>query len=119
MIVVYVLILGIAVYCVVVYYKSKALRDARVKAMTESLIRESEAEKKLYASKIEFITNIAHEIKTPLSLIKLPAESLARKFRSFSDKSVVEDVEIIYKNSEKLNHLLVELLNIREFDSPI
>ena len=117
MIVLYVLVLGVAVYCIVAYYKRKALRDARVKAMTESLIRESETEKKLYASKIEFITNIAHEIKTPLSLIKLPAESLARKFRSFSDKSVVEDVEIIYKNSEKLNHLLVELLNIREFDS--
>lgn len=117
MIVLYVLVLGVAVYCIVAYYKRKALRDARTKAMTESLIRESETEKKLYASKIEFITNIAHEIKTPLSLIKLPAESLARKFRSFSDKSVVEDVEIIYKNSEKLNYLLVELLNIREFDS--
>ena len=117
MIVVYALVLCVAVYCIVAYYKRKALRDARTKAMTESLMRESETEKKLYASKIEFITNIAHEIKTPLSLIKLPAESLSRKFSSFSDKSVVEDVEIIYKNSEKLNHLLEELLNIREFDS--
>ena len=117
MIVVYVLILGMSVYFLVAYYRRKALRDARTKAMTESLLRESETEKKLYASKIEFITNIAHEIKTPLSLIKLPAESLANRFRSFSDKSVVEDVEIIYKNSEKLDQFLVELLNIREFDS--
>ena len=117
MIVVYVLIIGMSVYILVAYYRRKALRDARTKAMTESLIRESETEKKLYASKIEFITNIAHEIKTPLSLIKLPAESLANRFRSFSDKSVVEDVEIIYKNSEKLDQLLVELMNIREFDS--
>ena len=117
MLFVYILVLAVLVYLLVAYYRRKALNDARTKAMTESLIRESETEKKLYASKIEFITNIAHEIKTPLSLIKLPAESLARKFSSFSDKSVVEDVDIIYKNSEKLDQLLIELLNIREFDS--
>ena len=117
MLVVYVCLLVATIYIIVTYYRRKALKDAQAKAMMDSLIRESENEKQLYASKVEFITNIAHEIKTPLSLIKLPAESLSRRFRNIADKSVVEDVDIIHKNSEKLNQLLGELLNIREFDS--
>ncbi len=117
MIIVYVVTLALLVVLIVIYYRRKALKDAQSKAMMDSLVRESENEKKLYASKVEFITNIAHEIKTPLSLIKLPAESLSRKFRNFSDRSVSEDVDIIYRNSERLNQLLAELLNIREFDS--
>ncbi len=117
MIVLYVILLVLIVGLIILAFRRKALRDAESRAMTESLVRESENEKKLYASKVEFISNIAHEIKTPLSLIKLPAESLARRFHNFSDKSVIEDVEIINRNSAKLDSLLDELLNIREFDS--
>ncbi len=117
MIALYVVLLVLAVFLIILAFRRKAMREAESKAMTESLVRESENERKLYASKVEFISNIAHEIKTPLSLIKLPAESLARRFRNFSDKSVIEDVEIINRNSAKLDSLLDELLNIREFDS--
>jgi signal transduction histidine kinase len=34
-------------------------------------------EKEIYEAKIEFFTNIAHEIKTPLTLLKGPVENLS------------------------------------------
>ncbi len=38
-----------------------------------------EKEREIYHSKIEFFTNIAHEIRTPLTLIKMPLDKLMKK----------------------------------------
>ena len=40
---------------------------------------EIEKEREIYHSKIEFFTNIAHEIRTPLTLIKMPLDKLMKK----------------------------------------
>ncbi|MDQ6890792.1 MAG: hypothetical protein M3Z56_11020, partial [Bacteroidota bacterium] len=38
--------------------------------------QQNKKEKEIYESKIEFFTNVVHEIKTPLTLIKGPVENL-------------------------------------------
>jgi signal transduction histidine kinase len=40
---------------------------------------ENSKEKELYAAKIEFFTNITHEIRTPLSLIKAPLDEVLKR----------------------------------------
>ncbi|EDM34333.1 two-component system sensor histidine kinase/response regulator hybrid [Pedobacter sp. BAL39] len=40
---------------------------------------EHEKEKEIYQAKIEFFTNVAHEIRTPLTLIKGPMEKLIKQ----------------------------------------
>jgi signal transduction histidine kinase len=37
---------------------------------------EREKEREIYNAKIEFFTNVAHEIRTPLTLIKMPLDKL-------------------------------------------
>ena len=37
---------------------------------------EQEKEQELYTTKIDFFTNVAHEIRTPLTLIKCPLENV-------------------------------------------
>lgn len=73
-----------------------------------------EQERKLIESKMEFLTSIAHEIRTPLSLVQLPLEALIRKFSSSPDGSVQENLDIMRRNSLKLTVLINELLDFRK-----
>lgn len=92
------LIVGIAV-----------LSDRRAKARAER-----EHEREMLASKMEFLSSIAHEIRTPLSLVQIPLEALIRKFSASADASVQENLDIMRRNSLKLNVLINELLDFRK-----
>lgn len=82
-------------------------RHAKEKAAREN-------ERKLVASKMEFLTSIAHEIRTPLSLVQIPLEFLIRKFSTSPDGSVQENLDIMRRNSLKLTVLINELLDFRK-----
>ena len=82
-------------------------RKAKAKA-------EMEQERKILASKMDFLTSIAHEIRTPLSLVQIPLEELIRKFSSSADGSVQENLDIMRRNSMKLTVLINELLDFRK-----
>ncbi len=82
-------------------------RKAKAKA-------EMEQERKILESKMDFLTSIAHEIRTPLSLVQIPLEELIRKFSSSPDGSVQENLDIMRRNSMKLTVLINELLDFRK-----
>lgn len=71
-------------------------------------------ERKLFESKMDFLTSIAHEIRTPLTLVQVPLEALIRKFSTSRDSSVQENLDIIRRNSLKLTILINELLDFRK-----
>lgn len=76
---------------------------------------EKKKEKELYESKINFFTMIAHEIRTPVSLIIGPLEKVLRK----SDKvpeQVVDDLKIVERNSQRLLYLVSQLLDFRKVE---
>ncbi|MCC8143699.1 MAG: hybrid sensor histidine kinase/response regulator, partial [Tannerellaceae bacterium] len=73
---------------------------------------ETEKEKELYNAKIAFFTNIAHEIRTPLSLIKGPLEYIMKE--EVSKKEQTENLEIIDKNTNRLLDLTNQLLDFRK-----
>ncbi len=76
---------------------------------------EERKEKELYHSKIEFFTNITHEIRTPLSLIKAPLEEVIKKL-SHVDPNW-ENLSIIQRNTNRLLKLVNELLDFRKTES--
>ena len=78
-------------------------------------VLERTKEKELYSAKIEFFTNITHEIRTPLSLIKSPLESVL-KCVDQTDKNW-EDLSIMQKNVNRLLRLVNELLDFRKAES--
>lgn len=113
----YVILLVGVVVCIVLYFRRKALRDAEDAANIESERRDAENQKRLYASKIEFLLNIAHEIRTPLALVKAPIETLYTRLSDYEDKTVGEDLSIILHNSDILSNMLDELLDINKLEN--
>lgn len=73
-----------------------------------------EKEKEMYASKINFFTNIAHEIRTPVSLIKAPLESILNGKESIA--AAKENLAVIDKNADRLLNLVNQLLDFRKIE---
>ncbi len=75
----------------------------------------NEKEKEIFQSKIEFFTNITHEIRTPLSLIKVPLDILMKKI-NHKDKQYANLVTI-QKNTDRLLDLTNQLLDFRKSEA--
>ena len=65
--------------------------------------------------KTEFVHNVSHELKTPLTLIRLYGETLQRK-ENLTEKERRESYEIITKESERLSHLINNVLDFSRID---
>lgn len=72
-------------------------------------------EKELYEAKMEFFTNVAHEIKTPLTLIKGPLEKIIRIAGSQPD--ICKSLSIMNKNTNRLIDLTNQLLDFRHTET--
>jgi signal transduction histidine kinase len=67
-------------------------------------------QKEIYEAKFEFFTNVAHEIRTPLTLIKGPVENLLERIDELP--AIKEDVTMMERKiSEKLVGLF-DLLHV-------
>ena len=74
-----------------------------------------EKEKEIYNAKIDFFTNVAHEIRTPLTLIKNPLEHVLDNGNL--DNVVKEDLEIMDLNTNRLLDLVNQLLDFRKTET--
>jgi signal transduction histidine kinase/ligand-binding sensor domain-containing protein len=76
---------------------------------------EIKKEKEIYEAKIEFFTNVAHEIRTPLTLIKGPAENLIEKIDELPE--IKEDVLTMDRNTNRLIALVNQILDFRQTET--
>ena len=65
--------------------------------------------------KFQFFTNIAHEFRTPLTLIMAPAAQLMDLHPN--NKEISPYVKSIYNNSTRLLHLIRELIDFRKVET--
>ena len=75
---------------------------------------EREKERELYNAKISFFTNIAHEIRTPLTLIKGPLENILAK--QSMDRDMAEDLIVMDRNTNRLLDLTNQLLDFQKIE---
>ena len=79
--------------------------------IARDISRESETSR----LKTEFVHNISHELKTPLTLIRLYGETLQYK-KSLSEEEKDDAYEIITKESERLSHLINNVLDFSRIE---
>ncbi len=103
------LLLGVAYLLMLSYTKKQQKKRKREKEEMEMMM-----EKEMYRSKIQFFTNVAHEIKTPVSLIKAPLEAVMESGQWNEDTE--SNLTVIRQNTDRLLELIKQLLNFRKVD---
>lgn len=101
--------------CLIIYVLYK--RDFYLKAKYQKRIEEYQIkkDKELYKNKVNFFINLIHEIRTPLTLIKLPLESI---MHAAIDKQTEEHyLQVINKNVDYLLGVTNELLDFQKMES--
>ena len=73
-----------------------------------------EKEKEIYETKINFFTDMAHEIRTPLSLIVAPLENII--LSGDGSQQTKSNLEIIKRNANRLLELVNQLLDFRKIE---
>ncbi|HSN59864.1 MAG TPA: triple tyrosine motif-containing protein, partial [Ferruginibacter sp.] len=74
-----------------------------------------ENEKEIYNAKMKFFTNIAHEIRTPLTLIKGPLERIIDKTAGMPE--IKNSLLVLERNTDRLIHLTDQLLDYRKTEA--
>ena len=74
-----------------------------------------EKEKELYKKKMQFFTEIAHEIRTPLTLIGTPLEAIEEI--GVKDTRIQRYLKVIRQNTSRLLDLTGQILDFQKMDS--
>lgn len=107
----YVLTLLVILY---VFYR---LIISRERLKSQLLIEKLNVEKQeeVNKEKIDFFTNVSHELKTPLTLIIDPIKQLKNKHLSIENKTLYLD--LIERNVANLSNLINQLLDFRKSET--
>lgn len=108
---IYLITLSVIVMLIVRHFKSK-VQEKKQKMMNEMEIKH---QKKIFDSKLQFFTNIAHEFYTPLTLIYGPCKRILSS--SGLNSFISNHVQMIQTNAEKLNNLIEELIEFRRIET--
>ena len=107
----YILLIGFAVTAWFLWYRDR--KEMQLRAREQSMM--DIKDKELYRSKVNFFTEIAHEIRTPLSLIDLPLEAMEEL--KIDDPQFKNYLSVTRKNTRRLLDLTGQLLDFEKIDS--
>jgi len=79
-------------------------------------LRASAREAELVRLKTEFVSNVSHELKTPLALIRMFAETLESGI-VLDDAKRIEFSSVIRRESERLTHLINNVLDVARIEA--
>ncbi|NNG11163.1 MAG: response regulator, partial [Arenibacter sp.] len=97
------------------FYRYTFIRTSK-KHQLELEHMEKEKSEELQKIKLEFFTNISHEFRTPLTLIKGPLEYLQKNIGKLENKALAEQYALMHKNTDYLLRLVGQLLDFRKLN---
>lgn len=105
------IVLGIALVVYLLWHYKKRIETENHEKIYKY---KTEKEKEIYETKINFFTNIAHEIRTPLSLITAPLENII--VSGDGNTKTKSNLSIIKVNANRLLELINQLLDFRKVE---
>lgn len=94
----------------------KIYTSKKKKQMKEQLEHQEQMKKEeIYNAKISFFTNIAHEIRTPITLIKAPLDYILSN--RLEEGEIKENLVTMERNTDRLLILVNQLLDFRKIES--
>lgn len=109
---IYILLAVVIIYVIFYLYR----RNSQLKNQRYLENYTVEKEREAYDSKINFFTNVAHEIRTPLTLIKAPLDCVSKSPAFLTDPEIRENMDVINLNVDRLLLLANQLLDFRKME---
>ena len=110
-IIIYCLIFVSAVIAILLWYRKRQQQKLKER---EKALQDSK-DKEIYRSKVNFFTEIAHEIRTPLSLIDLPLEAIEEI--GVDNPEIMKYLQVTKQNTRRLLQLTNQLLDFQKIES--
>ena len=92
-------------------------RKKRQEQKQKIQVLENRKEKEILNAKINFFTNITHEVRTPLTLIKAPLDKILQS--NECPDTVLENLSIMKRNTDRLLDLTTQLLDFRKTEKEV
>jgi len=108
---IYLFIAVLSIFLLVRYFVHRKEKEHRQRILQ----MEQENAQNIQEARIRFFTTIAHEIRTPVSLISAPLEKI-RKTKVQLPATISDDLDIIGRNSHRLLQLVNQLLDFRKME---
>ena len=102
------LMIGFIALSIYAFYINRKMRQANRK-----LISLNAEMKEGTAQKLQFFTNVSHEVRTPLSLILAPLDRLIVSLR---ESPYASDLGLIQKNANRLLRVINQILDFRKVE---
>ena len=90
------------------------LRGGRDKFKKQQIKQEIERNQEKADMKLKFFTHVGHELRTSLTLIISPLETLMKEYQS--DAVLMDKLNIVQRNAVRLLNLVNQLLDFRKID---
>ncbi|GAA0796378.1 sensor histidine kinase [Marinobacterium sediminicola] len=87
------------------------LLGAGLAALGYGLYREQRRELELAAQRVNFVNQVSHELKTPLTNVRLYAEMLEQRLEGEEDAAVSRYLGVITNESQRLSRLIENVLS--------
>ncbi|MDM8160001.1 two-component regulator propeller domain-containing protein [Labilibaculum sp. K2S] len=94
-----------------IFYRNRKRNN--LKFEYKQMLMKQEQEKILNDMKLRFFTNVSHDLRTPLTLITTPLQTILNEEL---DAGLRKKLQVIYKNAEQLFSLINSLLDFRKLD---
>lgn len=104
---------GIIISGIVIYIVSRRVSD--LEDANAALVKENEVKTQIDVMRKEFISNVSHELKTPIALIQGYAEGLKEGVNEEEERDYYCDV--IMDESAKMNTMVKKLLTLNQLES--